>query len=127
MSDTPDAGYAGGAKELLRHLPEVTWDVAAWIPGHHFMHGSVDVADRLRIVEAVLAVAEGNVCPACKVPPFTPHRSDCGNYNAYLANLRAAQSDRCQSMFVGLPCALPAGHEGAHRNSDPAHIDRSPS
>ena len=31
--------------------------------------------------------------------------------------------DRCQSTFVGLPCALPAGHEGAHRNSDPAHID----
>lgn len=45
------------ASELLRHLPEVVWDVATWVPGQHFVHGTVDVADRSRIVAEVLRAA----------------------------------------------------------------------
>jgi hypothetical protein len=51
------------AKAVLRHLPEVLFDVVVWT-GPNYLTGTIDTADRLRIVREVLAVERnrGNRC-----------------------------------------------------------------
>jgi hypothetical protein len=47
------------AKKIIRDLPESFWDIAAW-KGEDLlsMDASVDVADRLRIVQGILNATE---------------------------------------------------------------------
>ncbi len=48
------------ADNILRHMSEASWDVAAWLdkPGGHYEPASVDVADRKRLVEEILALSQ---------------------------------------------------------------------
>lgn len=51
-----EAGYQKAAKKAIRRLPEVTWDAHVWLRDGNHCPGTVDIADRQRIVAEILAV-----------------------------------------------------------------------